>query len=90
MKRKVFSLFLFFSEFGLSLEILYDNSVSESNALILGAWKLYSFADQTWNMSKSDFMFNLQNCKLFMLEKFWYRRVEYLDKSMALPIERRP
>ena len=32
-------------------------------------------------------MFNLQNCKMFMLQKFWYRRVKYLDKSMTLPIE---
>ena len=56
------------------VKYLYDNSVPESNAWILGACKFYSFADQTWNMSKSDFMFNLQNCKMFMLQKFWYRR----------------
>ena len=69
---------------------MYDNSVPVSNALILGAWKFYSFVDQTWNTSKSDFMFNLQNWKMFMLQKFWYRSVKYLDKNMTLPMERRP
>ena len=69
------------------VKYLYDYSVPESNALILGAWKFYSLADQTWNTSKSDFMFNFQNFKIFMLQKFWY--LVYLDKSMTLPTERK-
>ena len=65
---------------------MYDNPVPESNAFILGAWKSYSFVDQTFNTSKSDFLFNLQKSKMFILQKFW--NLKYLDKSIALPIER--
>ena len=50
---------------------MYDNSVPESNALIFGAWKFCNFADQIWNPSKSNFTFDLQNSKIFMLQKFY-------------------
>ena len=51
-------------------KLLCDNSVPESNALILGELKLDSFVDKTWNKSKSDFMFNLQNCKNLCFKSF--------------------